>query len=726
MKKFTIIKGIIFIIFFNLLNLFLYSAKITSVEVIDDFERSSHEQLYWWGSGPLAEVDVKSDKGLFGNFSMRIDYRINSFDYENNWIVISRVIGIKDFSVGDALSLWVKGSAAGGEFCVILEDANKRKLEYRNEVVLDGNRWMRIIIPFSFLSKKTEDSSPSKIIEKQDIDLKKIVSITFQISLNNNMAPKNVPIIGTCWIDEVELVSGSFFMKKSVWSKIPDGYMFTEYYQDEELKQTELGRGEGFYTSLNFSPVIYSEKFTVFSEISLPSKYVIAGYKPPRSIDFMRGDDFRIVNKPEYAIVIKSLYLNIKEPLSFINSIRLGTLWLRWSPFSLFGQSRLIGGHIFGTLGTAGNWEAFLGSDYWKGKYIFGVRMNPILEENLLIYPSVLIGQQLAKDNVTDEYRPVSGFGVFGINWYYVIKDFKGLSRISLLGEYSYESSNRVAFWKKDMSKDPQVRTILYVESFPNPVITSGSAMLIKCLLETYKDFYIGAEIRNISPDFGSEQYAEVCIPWYVEEKSNVLHVEKRNENTILQNKFSHIIRRGYNDQQGFSLEVGLRKYQLNLSANYTSIVRVSNPEIKETMIEVGGETTKLVNFINLLAYYGIQQYKDETSEMKQTYIDLGAKVPIKSNLELLLGYRIDDAGDIKLYHEYFYSKKIIYAEILTRLLPNLLVRLRYKQTSPSVFEMGGYGGSSGIIADTRDGDFKEYSDHMPDSYLQLIFRLNF
>jgi len=724
MKKNKIIISAILI---SLISTYSFSAKLVSIETIDDFERTSHEQLYWWGSGSLSEVNVKSDQGLFGEYSMRIDYRINSFDYDNNWIVIRRVIGMKDFSNGDALSLWVKGSGAGGEFWVVIEDNEKRKLQYRNEIVLDGNKWMRIVIPFSFLSEKAWGSTPGRIIQQQEIDLTKIVAITFQIALNNNGAPKDVPIVGTCWIDEVELVSGAPSMKQPIWAKLPDGYLLTEYYQDDELKETSLGGGKGIYTTINFMPTIYSGNMILTAKVAVPSKYVISGYKPFRQIDFMRADDLRVVNKPEYAISIKELYFNIRDPLPYINAFRLGTLWLRWSPFSLFGQSRLVGGHILGSIGRAGGWETFVGYDYWKSKLLFGVRANPSLGDNLFIYPTVLIGQQTAKDLDSGEFKPISDFGVYGLSGYWVIKDFKGLSRITVTGEYAYESAGKFAFWKKDMEKEPISRSILYNGSFPEPLITSGEALLLKGVIETYSNIYAGAELRVITPDFGSDQYSEVCLPWYVEEKSNVLHVERRNENTILQNKFAHIIGVGYNDQQGFSVEAGLRKYQLNLSANYTLINRISNPNVKETTIEVGGETTKLGNgMVNLLAYYGIQQYKDEILDIKQTYIDLGAKIPVRSNLELLLGYRKDDAGDVKLYHEYFYTKNIMYAEIFAKLFPNMSLRLRYKKTDPGVFEMGGFGGSSGSIADTRDGDYKEWSDHMPDSYLQLVFRLDF
>ncbi len=724
MKK-TIIKGLICFsfIFYN----YCWSAKLVSVETIDDFERPSHEQLYWWGSGPLSEVKVTSDKGLFGEYAMRVDYRINSFDYDNNWIVIRRVIGMKDFSSADALSVWVKGSGGGGEFWVVIEDNDKHKLQYRNEVVLDGNKWHRIVIPFSFLSEKAWGATPGRIIQQQELDWTKIVAITFQIALNNNSAPKDVPIIGTCWIDELEIVSGSPSMKQSIWAKIPDGYMLTEYYEDQEMKETGLGGGKGVYTSLNFMPTIYSGKLSLSTKIALPSKYVITGYKPFREIDFMRADDFRVVNKPEYAISIKELYANLQDPIPYVDNLRLGTLWLRWSPFSLFGQSRLIGGHILGSIGRAGGLETFVGYDHWKGKLVIGAKGKPTLGDNLFIYPTLLIGTQMGKDINTGENKTVSDFGVYGLSGYYILRDFKGLSRITFSGEYAYESAGQYAFWEKDMDKDVKTRSILYVAPFEKPLITSGEALILKAVAETQQGIYAGGEFRLITPEFGSYQYTEMCLPWFVEEKSNVLHVERRNENTILQNKYAHIIGVGYNDQQGFGLEAGIRKYQLNASLNYLSVTRINNPNIKETTIEAGAETTKVGGgLINLLAYYGIQNYKDEIMDIKQTYIDLGAKVPIKSNIEFLLGYRMDDAGDIKLYHEYFYTKKIMYAEIFAKLFPNIALRLRYKKTDPGVIEVGGFGGSSGSIADTRDGDYKEWSDHLPDNYLQLTIRIDF
>lgn len=706
---------------------YLYSSKLVSVETIDDFERPSHEQLYWWGSGPMSEVSVKSDKGLFGEYSMRVDYRINSFDYDNNWIVVRRVIGMKDFSSADALSVWVKGSGAGGEFWVVIEDNDKHKLQYRNEIVLDGNKWQRIVIPFAFLTEKAWGATPGRIIQQQELDWTKVVAITFQIALNNNGAPKDVPIVGTCWIDELEIVSGAASMKNPIWAKIPDGYMLTEYYEDEELKDSGLGGGKGVYTSINFMPTIYAGNLSVTAKVALPSKYVITGYTPFRKIDFMRADDFRIINKPEYAISIKELYATIQDPIPYVDNFRVGTLWLRWSPFSLFGQSRLVGGHILGSIGRAGGWETFLGYDHWKGKILFGAKGKPALGENLFIYPTMLIGYQAGKDINTGDVKTISDFGVYGLSGFYILKDFKGLSRITFSGEYAYEAAGQYAYWKKDMEKDEKVRSILYTQPFDKPLITSGEVMLLKAVAETQQNIYFGGEFRMITPDFGSYQYSDVCLPWYVEEKSNVLHVERRNENTILQNKYAHIIGVGYNDQQGFAIEAGLRREQFNASLNYVSMNRITNPNIKETTIEVGGDTTKIGGgLLNLLAYYGIQNYKDEILDIKQTYVEIGAKLPIRSNLEFVVGYRQDDAGDVKLYHEYFYTKKIMYAEILAKLFPNINLKLRYKKTDPSVLEVGGFGGSSGSIADTRDGDYKEWSDHMPDSYLQLVIRIDF
>lgn len=706
---------------------YLQSSKLVSVDIIDNFERTSHEQLYWWGSGPFSEVSVRSDEGLFGNYSMRIDYRINSFDYDNNWIVVRRVIGLKDFSSADALSVWVKGSGAGGEFWVVIEDNDKRKLQYRNEIVLDGNKWQRIIIPFAFLSEKAWGSTPGRIIQQQEIDWTKIVAITFQIALNNNGAPKDVPIVGTCWIDELEIVSGAPSMKQPIWGRIPDGYMFTEYYEDEELKSSELGGGRGIYTSINFMPSIHAGNLSLNTKVAIPSKYVITGYAPFRNIDFMRADDFRIINKPEYAISIKELYATLQDPIPYVDNFRLGTLWLRWSPFSLFGQSRLIGGHIIGSIGRAGGWESFVGYDHWKGKLLIGAKGKPSLGDDIFLYPTVLIGYQFGKDLNTGENKTVSDFGVYGLSGYYALKNLQGLSRITITGEYAYEAAGQYAYWRKDMDKDVKVRSIIYERSFDKPLITSGEVLLLKASAETQQNIYFGGEYRFISPDFGSYQYAEVCLPWFVEKRANVLKVERRNENTILQNKYAHIVGVGYNDQQGFAIEAGLRRYQINASLSYVSINRISNPNIKENTVEVGGNTTKIGGgILNLLAYYGIQNYKDEIMDIKQTYIEVGAKVPIRSNIELALGYRQDDAGDVKLYHEYFYTKKIMYAEILTKLFPNLNIRLRYKKTDPSVLEVGGFGGSSGSIADTRDGDYKEWSDHMPDSYLQLLIRLDF
>lgn len=94
----------------------------------------------------------------------------------------------------------------------------------------------------------------------------------------------------------------------------------------------------------------------------------------------------------------------------------------------------------------------------------------------------------------------------------------------------------------------------------------------------------------------------------------------------------------------------------------------------------------------------------------------------IFSYSEACVGYRIErnDLPENKYPGDKY--TKILFFEFYSYLLPNVTLRLRVKQTIPQDL----YSDMVGMISYNRKGDSREYIDHMPDDYIQLLLRIDF
>lgn len=704
-------------------------AKLFRLEIIDDFERPTQEGYYWYGSGQDANVNVESVTGIgqIDTYALKIDYTIYSFNYEQNWITLRRTLGIKDLSQGDGITLYVKGTGSGGEFRVILEDVNKNRLQYTNTTVLDANKWMKIQIPFAHLT--TQSYIEARHLGKQisrKMDFSKITAIEFQIALPNNGHTlfTDIPLKGVCYIDQIELVSGLFGLKKPLFDYIPDGYTLTEYYKDEEL-------GDGIYQTLNIADRFDYKNISLYGKIAIPSKLVLSGYRPLRIIDWMRGDDIRIYNKQETAISIKELYLSFREPVRYINSFRLGTLWLHWSPFAVYGQSKYAGMLFRGTIGRSGEYESFLATDYWMRKYLYGVRFLAAAGNEFYFTPMLLAGQWIGRYQSTN--KSIADYRLFGIDFKYNKEKISVFNKVVFSILYSNFIETQYGYWEKENPWD-ETKTyeenltksltggVIFLKEYERPLVLKDNAMICAISVDGVEKYPIGFKLegRYIGENFAGVGYKEAMLPWMREDSQHLLKVERRNAVSIIQNKYRHIIGSGYTDQNGINLKV-----LYNLGKGFKCILendlkyRISKPDLHETRLEAGAELT--IDQFRFILFLGTEKAKESSQKQEEIqYQEFGVKYLPIANLEFIFGYRTEKRHTLISERNKEGKREINYLEAIYKILPNVNLNFRMKKSNPQIFEYGG------AIGDTRDGDYKEWSDHMPDDYTQLVLRIDF
>lgn len=704
--------------------------KYEVLETIDDFESGRYSRTYWWGSGPDAQVSVKSasDTGQIGRYAMKIEYTFYTGDWNRNWISISRSFSpATNFSEADGISLLVKGSGSEGVFVVALKDKNGMSLEYDVPTVLQNSCWSKIVIPFNLFSIKNKIT----LRGTKSFDFSNITDLEFYISLPDR-TKREVPISGICFIDQVELVKGIKTLSKPIFSKVPDGYLYTEYYSDTES-------GNGFYQTLVLNDTLYlSDKISLYWNIKLPSKYVISGFAPERKIDWVRGDDIKLVNNKKYSITISELYVKFSKPYKYIENISLGTSFVQWNPWVLYGQSKNPGIVITGQIASAGNYETFIGGDYWKRILLIA---NKFTKETKTTYlsPMFATGRQYAKDLINNQTVPVIDFSAVGIE----LRKNIDLSKIKLYDSRIFITAANITettygFWRKDNAWNPSFSYeenlsrvnqggVLLEKLFDKPAVLTDNAVILSLMSDRIGNskFSTKIEYRYIGTTYGGVLAKDTLLPWMIEDKPpTTLYAEQKLDSTILAQKYSHLpagyLDTGYVDQTGTNLALYYNWgdfpfsgwIQLDLSQ------RVSRPSIGTNKYEGGISYNKQNQIIGLDALVGLNSVHDKREEKnKITYyeLDLRVKPFSKFNLSVVGGYRIEE-------HSIFenITKNIYFVQILSKPLPNLILDFKIKQTNPDKEELGG------TVATVREGDYKIWADHMPDNYMYLQLKFFF
>lgn len=700
-------------------------SKIEVVEVIDDFE-STKLRGYWYGSGKDADVKAKIFQDKERGNCVRIEYSFYTEDWNENWISISKELSPPlDFSKADGISLWVKGSGSEGIFVVAFKDNKNNTLEYHSPTVLYSSGWSNLVIPFNMFT--TGKFTTKGMIE---FDFSKVVNIEFYISLPDGIK-RELPISGICYIDQIELVNNIPTIKKPIFSKIPNGYLYTEYYSDTEV-------GSGVYQSLILNDSIYiTEKMNLVYSFRVPSMYVISGYAPARKIDWYRGDDIKLINRKEYSVGVGELYIKAKNIYKYIDTLQIGSAFLRWNPWIFYDQSKNLGLTMNGTIASGGDYETFLGGDYWKRVLFWAVKFTKKTRTTSLS-PMFVVGRQLGKEITTSEIMPVVDFYVAGIELKKKLEvpSIK-LSNANLFVTLSNLQEITYGLWKKEnawdnfLDYDKNLEKvskggILLEKLFEKPSIINDVAFLgtlqANKIAETLFSFVL--ETRCLGKNYGGVLTKDTLLPWMIEENPpNTMNIERKLIGSILEQKYhlvpSGYLDTGYIDQQGVNFKLFYNKgkgFEVGTVFDYAK--RISNSDINSIKTEFSIGYSKDSQPFSIEAYYGINYaYEKDIKKNEINYYEIGATLkPLKKfDFNLWSGYRIEER---KIYKNI--SKQSIFIGSTIKPFPFILMELAYKQSTPDELELGG------TIANVRDGDYKIWADHMPDNYLYLQLKIFF
>lgn len=701
-------------------------SKVEVVEVIDNFEETRLKG-YWYGSGKDAYVKAKIVQDRERGSCVQVEYSFYTEDWNENWISISKEFSPPaDFSKADGISLWVKGSGSEGIFVVALKDNKDNTLEYHSPTVLYTSGWTNLVVPFNLLN------TISKITTKgiKEFDFSNVVNLEFYISLPDSVK-KELPISGVCYIDQVELVKNIFTIKKPIFSKIPNGYLYTEYYSDTEV-------GSGLYQSLILTDNIYiSEKINLGYSLRIPSMYVISGYAPTRKIDWYRGDDIKFINKKEYSVGIGELYVKVQNIHKYIDNLQIGSAFLRWNPWIYYDQSKNLGLTMNGTIASGGDYETFLGGDYWKRILFWAARFTKKTKTSSLS-PMFVVGRQFAKNITTEDIMPVVDFYVTGLEFKkkleissLKISDANLFATFSNMLEATYGLWRKENAWDNSLDYDKNLEKvakggILLEKLFDKPSIISDSVLLGTLQINKISNslFSFVLETRYIGKNYGGVLTKDTLLPWMIEEiPPNTMNIEKKLTGSILEQKYSLVpagyLDTGYADQQGVNFKLFYNRgkgFEIGTIIDYAK--RISNTDISSTKAEVSLGYSKDNQPFTIEAAYGVKSaYEKDMERNKINYYEIGATIkPLKRlDFNLWTGYRIEEK---QIYQDM--TKQSLFIGAVVKPLPLISIDFAYKQSNPDELELGG------TIANVRDGDYKIWANHMPDNYLYLQLKMFF
>ncbi|MDD2714748.1 MAG: CIA30 family protein, partial [Candidatus Wallbacteria bacterium] len=163
------------------------------LNLFEDFETGTDElaDKFWWASGEDSSLSVTpmvTDPQGVQN-CLRINYRIESPDFEKNWIVIKHndYSEPQNLTFADGVSLWVKGDGQGGHFRIKLVDNDKNEFIHSDRKILNTTKWQQLKISFDKF-----------IAGKPGFDLKKVASFELYLGLDW----KKPPLSGTVYFND--------------------------------------------------------------------------------------------------------------------------------------------------------------------------------------------------------------------------------------------------------------------------------------------------------------------------------------------------------------------------------------------------------------------------------------------------------------------------------------------------------------------------------------------
>ncbi len=158
--------------------------------IVDDFQKGINYDAWWFGSGVYAKVNIKPVNYIENNIVCEIDYAFRTINDDRIWISMNRMLSINDIRDYDVLHLRVISGGYGGQFSVLLVDANNNQWAYVNNDILCHKQDIELNIPLRRIFCK--------------LDLANVSSLGINISYAGNLY--EIPFSGKCWVDDIKFI----------------------------------------------------------------------------------------------------------------------------------------------------------------------------------------------------------------------------------------------------------------------------------------------------------------------------------------------------------------------------------------------------------------------------------------------------------------------------------------------------------------------------------------
>ncbi len=648
---------------------------------------------------------------------LRMKYKVTSFNWDENFLTVQEKFDDHvSFELYEGVNLWIKSDGNGGAFNLALIDKNNNVWEYSQNIILSTKgRWIKLFIPFSLGRIRTT------MYSKGDFNWKEIKTLSFGVSLPNRGLFRDLPFMGEIFIDKIELEKRGGFLKRSILNYLPNGYIMLEYYTDKEMpiiKDTSK-KDYGFYITYNWQDkLFFAEQFSLNWKVAIPTHYTILGKDLKQ-----KGEVYRIGYSDKKDEEAQRLRIGIKEAyllyapytIPIIKRLRLGTQNFKWSDMSVFSTEQMLGLYWQG-VNKQTTMDAFLMGNVRNDKYFTGLRIAPQLNSQWRFLADYVFGLMYIKK--LSEQGEALNSRIIGQDYNLYSLEIKGeqdrflfLNNAKVYGGYS--STVEKQYGGITQLQDGSERFV-FINSWLTPFVIQGDFWRVGTELN-YKVLKLGMEYRYISENYGGLGYRAELLRWANDPKAELLMTERRREISFIQWKYRRLTRTTYDNQKGFLLNSALDFDQygiLEYAGDYSSTI--TSEDVNENRLLLGYSLP--MKWITPMLWWRWEKSFDKKDVVlfDTKYYEIGlTSVPIKFiQVTGAFQYSQDAIDSI--------HQNVYFGEIFSDILHNISLQFRIKYSDPQLTNED----LTGLVGTFRHDDIRESIDHMPDTYIQLLMRI--
>jgi hypothetical protein len=328
------------------------AAKITNIDVVmavvpvDNFERSDPYRVYkpFGQDDSVLSLQASREYQMEGNYSMEFDYSLST--KKSHPSSVSALYESKnplDWTGVEELRIWVRGDGTGNVFRINLcENAPEGEIwTYENGQVLYKNDWQELVIPLGSFKL----ASWSKTFNEQ-MDLSKIIRFEFMIAGKTTEFSK-----GTVYIDRFLAkgkVTPSKVTPKEVMRVIElerpqgnidfKGDILAQYSYTPELgNRVLLGAtiiADAKVGKFKAHVELASENLPVGKDAYLVNQFTPNPFPVGSDAYIQRSSYSFYLRETRPAIQLSAVRIGMKDPVSFIKDISIGSLRENFSDYT--------------------------------------------------------------------------------------------------------------------------------------------------------------------------------------------------------------------------------------------------------------------------------------------------------------------------------------------------------------------------------------------------------